>query len=782
MAGVALAAATCGDVVLRYDARGVAPCGLATEPMAPSSPPSDPPGRRRPLRWRLFLLAATGRGARGLKVGGARADRVGPRAHDPPGAAQALSRALATAVDAELHATMAVLRTVGQSEELRQGDFEGFHRAAVRVARQEGWRAMVLLDERGRAVFRTTRPFGAPDAGPVEPESVAQALALGRPVVGVVAEGPVPGRAFAVRVPVRPDATYVLTAVLPTDLIMKVLQRQAVPPNWVVAVFDQAGGRVARTRPSANPRPSPSLQAMLDRGEPEGMGTTTTLEGGVSHTGYTRVPGSNWVVAVAIPANEAIQMTFGPTIAVLAGLLASLGLSAWLGRYFAGKVSKPIDSLKEAAAALGRGERVERMPLPVAELEAVGAALADASQQRERFMQELQAAQAEREALLQQVTGALGAAQEAGRAKDEFLAVLGHELRNPLAPISMALQLMALKGDEATAPQRRIVERQLAHMTRLVDDLLDLSRITGKRLAMRMEPLRVADLVEQAAEAIRPVLGARTLRTDVAAGVGGAWVSGDEARLAQVFGNLLGNAVKFTGQRGAITLAARAAGEWVEFTVGDDGTGMAPDVLQRAFEPFFQAHQAQDRSRGGLGLGLAIVKSLVEMHGGSVAAESPGPGRGTTVRVRLPLAASPAPRPDHGPAPGVPATGRVLVVDDNRDAADTTAALLEINGYEVHVAYAPDAALAILDRHAAHVALLDIGLPGMSGYELAHRVRSHPNGAHCRLIALTGYGQADDLEMARRSGFDLHLTKPASADALLEHVAGLMGGGGAGPA
>jgi len=461
---------------------------------------------------------------------------------------------------------------------------------------------------------------------------------------------------------------------------------------------------------------------------------------------------------------------------VWTGLLASLALSAWLGRYFAGKVTQPIDSLKEAAAALGRGERVAHVPLAVAELDEVDAALAQASEQRERFMQELQAAQAEREALLQQVTDALQAAQEAGRVKDEFLAILGHELRNPLAPISMALQLMALKGDEATAPQRRIVERQLAHMTRLVDDLLDLSRITGKRLTMRMEPLRVANLVQQAAEAIQPVLGARTLHTQVDGELGEAWVSGDEARLAQVFGNLLGNAVKFTGEHGRITLEAHRAGEWVEVTVADDGAGMAPDELQRAFEPFFQARQAQDRSRGGLGLGLAIVKSLVEMHGGSVAAQSAGPGRGTTLRVRLPLAASPALPQEPGPAPATPGAGKVLVVDDNRDAADTTAALLEISGYEVHVAYEPDAALAILARHAPQVALLDIGLPGMSGYELARRMRANPKGARCRLIALTGYGQADDVLMARQSGFGMHLTKPAAADLLLERVAALMAG------
>jgi len=736
---------------------------------APSAPSPVSPAPRQ-LRWRLFVLAASGLVPLALMVGLALAYLVHEREHATQRSAMALSRALATAVDADLNSTISVLRTLAQSDELRLAEYEAFYRTAARVARLQGWRSAVLLDENAQVVFRTSRPFSSPPSGSVEPESVAQALALGKPTVGVVTEGPTPGTAFAVRVPVEAGGRYVLSAVLSTDLILKVLKRQSVPDTWVVSVFDQGGTRVARNQPAASNQPSPSLRALLAEGRPEGMGVTTTLEGRRTHGGYTRLPGFGWVVAVGIPVSEAIEATYGPLLAVATGLLASLALAAYLGWHFAGKVSQPIDALKQAAAALGRGAPVQAAPLAVAELEQVRTALAQAAAQRERFIQELQRVQAEREALLQQVTDALRAAEEAGRSKDEFLAVLGHELRNPLAPIAMALHLMALKGDAATAGERRVVERQLAHMTRLVDDLLDLSRITGKRLVMRKEPLRVADLVQQAAEAIRPVLGERTLRTELADDVRDAWVAGDEARLAQVLGNLLGNAVKFTGAQGRIVLAARREDGELALTVDDDGVGMSPQVLHRAFEPFFQDRQAQDRSRGGLGLGLAIVKSLVEMHGGSVQAESPGPGRGSCLRVRLPLAQRPAALAGAAPAAAPAGTGKILVVDDNRDAADTTAALLEISGYEVRVAYEPGAALALLDQHAPDVALLDIGLPGMSGYELARRVRAHPNGARCRLIALTGYGQADDVAMARRHGFDLHLAKPAPADVLLERV------------
>ena len=290
------------------------------------SSPVSPAARQ--LKWRLFLLAASGLLPLAIMVTAALAYLVHERQQATQRSAMALSRALATAVDAELHATIAVLRTLGQSDELRLAQLEAFYRTAARVARQEGWRALVLVNQQGRVVFRTTRPFGAEDAAPVEPESIGQALSLGRPVIGVVTQGSSPSPAFAVRVPVQAGGTYVLTAVLPTALILGVLKRQSVPATWVVAAFDQSRTRVARTRQNASPRPSPSMEAMLAQGKPEGMGVTTTLEGDPSHTGYTRLPGSNWVVAVAIPATETIGTTLGPMLAVLVGLLASLALSA----------------------------------------------------------------------------------------------------------------------------------------------------------------------------------------------------------------------------------------------------------------------------------------------------------------------------------------------------------------------------------------------------------------------------------------------------------------------
>ena len=730
-------------------------------------------GPGRTLRFRLFLLAASGLLPLAIVAGMVLAWVNFERQRDTRETALAVSRALATAVDAELRATIGVLQSLALSDDLAPERLRQFHALARRIAEAQGWRAIVLADGSGRIVLNSSMDPAAPNPTPVEPASLRRAIEQRQPVVGDVARGPRGTTAFAVRLPVEQDGNlrYVLSAVIPTEQILTVLMRQQVPGTSVVSVFDRNLQRVARSRPNPSERPSPSLQTLLDQGEPEGTGTATTLEGMRSHTGYARLPAWGWVVATGISADSADTGMLGVLGAVAAGLFASLALAAVLAWYFARDVTAPIDALKAAAAALGRGDPVHLPHLGIAELGEVGAALAHASTDRDDAAQERRAAEAERETLLARATEALQRAEEAGRSKDEFLAMLGHELRNPLAPMATALHLMGRKGDPQTQREREVMERQVAHMKRLVDDLLDVSRITGKRLEMRMQPLHLATLVRHAAVAVQPVLGLRRLDLRIAAEAEALWVDGDEVRLAQVLNNLIGNAVKFTGPEGEIMLALECAGEQAQVTVRDDGVGMAPEVLDHVFDLFFQAPQGADRSRGGLGLGLAIVRSLVEMHDGTVTADSAGAGSGSTFRVRLPVV---APEPeaaaaaDFGAAQG--GRGRILLVDDNQDAADTTAAVLELSGFEVQVAYDPGVALSMLDRFTPDVAVLDIGLPGMNGYELAARVRVHPHGRSCYLLALTGYGTTADITRARTAGFAQHLVKPAAPDALLEAI------------
>ena len=372
-------------------------------------------------------------------------------------------------------------------------------------------------------------------------------------------------------------------------------------------------------------------------------------------------------------------------------------------------------------------------------------------------------------------------AESANRAKDEFLAMLGHELRNPLAPISTALELMALREPHAAVEERRIIGRQVTHLSRLIEDLLDVSRITRGKIQLRREPVDMRTVVANAVELTRPVFEQHAHPVQLRVGEQPAIVCGDAVRLTQVLCNLLVNAAKFTPRDGHVTLRLQADGNFLETVVEDSGVGITPQLLPRVFDLFVQGEQTMDRQEGGLGLGLAIVRMLVEMHGGTVGAFSEGPGHGSSFIVRLPSSAvAPAAVASERNAASEPrqpepvAGGRILVVDDNADAASTLADLLQMVGYEVRCAGDGEAALALLEDYVPDLALLDIGLPGMDGYQLARRLRADPRMAKARLVALTGYGRDNDRARALQARFDEHLVKPVMADRLLEVLQQLL--------
>jgi len=716
-----------------------------------------------PLRLRLLLLAASGLVPLLVVLAWGINYLVEDRRMEAERSVLELSRALATAVDAELRSVITLLEHMGTSDELERADLRAFHQSAGRTAEQLGWRQVVLGDADGHVLLRTIVPYGTPNPAPYDPKSLARVVETQAPTVGGVVETPnYPTDTFAIRVPVirSGKVVYVLSAVLPTDRILAVLTRQSIPPGSVAAVFDQGSRRVARSRRAPSPLPSPSLRELLERGDSEGVGVTSTVEGTESYTGYTRLKGSGWVVAVGSSVAESNQLLYALLRAVALGLAGSLGLAVLLAWVLSRRVLEPIEILKEGAAALGRGDPVQLPALNIVELDDVALALA--------------AAAADRDQAARRVNDALRVAEEASRSKDQFLAMLGHELRNPLAPIATAVQVMALKGDDKTAPERRVIERQLVHVTRLVDDLLDVSRITSGRLAIQREPVRLAQVLTQVADTIRQSLYQRSLSVELDRGVENAWVAGDEIRLAQVFNNLLVNAVKFTraGQSIRVKVSLEGGQAWVD--VQDEGVGIAPEDLERIFGLFYQGPQSSDRARGGLGLGLPIVRSLVEMHGGTVHASSEGPGRGSCLTVRLPLCEPPPAREAPAPEIAERGAGTILLVDDNEDAADTCATLLQMSGYTVRVAYTPQSALDTLRDFKPDVAILDIGLPGMSGYALAGLMQAPPIGYRGRLVALTGYGQAADRAASREAGFDAHLTKPVAPSELLELIENLL--------
>lgn len=359
--------------------------------------------------------------------------------------------------------------------------------------------------------------------------------------------------------------------------------------------------------------------------------------------------------------------------------------------------------------------------------------------------------------------------EQASRAKDEFLAMLGHELRNPLAPILLSLELYKRRHAAAPLPREwEIIDRQSRHLSRLVDDLLDVARITRGKVVLARQPVELGALIRRALEDKRELIAERrhTLLTDFPDGE--LWLAGDETRLTQVFANLITNAAKYTDPEGCIRVSLTAAAGWAQVIVADNGAGISPQLFPRLFNIFEQGRTTLDRSHGGLGIGLSLVKSFVELHGGSVSAVSDGVGCGTTFTVTLPLLSQPPvaapPRPAPQRAPMV--KRRILLVDDSPDALESTRRYLEQQGHEVVATADPHQALVLAAALQPQVAILDIGLPEMDGFQLAAALRAQLANAPPRLVALTGYGQLRDFELTRAAGFDLHLVKPVTPSEL----------------
>ena len=384
------------------------------------------------------------------------------------------------------------------------------------------------------------------------------------------------------------------------------------------------------------------------------------------------------------------------------------------------------------------------------------------------------------------------ALKEADRHKDEFLAMLAHELRNPLAPIHNAVQLM--HRQDLSNPHllwsRDVIGRQLAHLTRLVDDLLDVSRITRGKINLNRQALELRDVIARTVETVQPLIDDRGHTLRVSVPPGSLAVFGDPTRLSQALGNVLGNAAKYTERGGHIELSGRSLGAEVEIRVRDDGIGIPAELMPRIFNLFTQLDRTSGASQSGLGIGLALVQRLIEMHGGSVAAYSGGLGEGSEFVIRLPTYTREkleSERNSHSPsaleqsmmnAEGTSRTQRrILVADDNNDALESLATLLQLSGHEVYTAANGAVALESAEQHRPEVVLLDIGMPKLDGYEVARRIRAQPWGQRITLVALTGWGQDSDRRRSQEAGFDSHLVKPLDLDKLTELLAGLPSAG-----
>ena len=368
--------------------------------------------------------------------------------------------------------------------------------------------------------------------------------------------------------------------------------------------------------------------------------------------------------------------------------------------------------------------------------------------------------------------------QQIARAKDEFIAVLAHELRSPLAPIRTSVGIIRAHATHPLVTRcGEIIDRQTAHMARLLDDLLDTSRLSRNTLTLQRARVRLGDVLQAAVEIASPLIEQQRLELVVDGVDEPVWLDADHARLTQVFGNLLNNAAKYSRPGGRVDLLVRPAPGWVLVSVRDAGIGIAPDMLDRVFEPFTQATIARDHAPGGVGIGLSLANRLVEMHGGTIQASSDGPGFGSEFAVRLPVCPDDVVFQDRPAEPATseaPLPRRVLVADDNVDSADMEAALLTAVGCEVRTVYDGESTLREAERFRPEVVLLDIGMPDIDGHEVCARIRSQSWGGNIVLIAVSGWGQEGDRRRSARAGFNMHLVKPVDPDALLRIVRDVM--------
>lgn len=713
------------------------------------------------------------------------------------------ARNLAGTVEGEVSSTIRTLQALAASQNLEQENLSQFYNQARRVAQtQPTWLTVLLLTPDGRQLVNTRQPFGTPSPEVSEPESLRRVVETGQPTVGDLARGQRGGNlAFPVRVPVLRDdeVEYILTAVITPQALAEVVEQQtSIDGEWTRTIVDGEGFVVARTR---NPerfvgqQGTPSFLRRIVQTE-EGVYRDTTLEGEQVYVAFKR-SGSRWTAAVTVP----VRVIQGPTqqaMWIVTGSGLALLLVSGLGAIVLSRqISRSITSAAEAATALARGEHPQVSPSFIEEVDSLGEALefsADLLLQREQ----------ERTENLARAEAAREEAEAANRIKDEFLAVLSHELRSPLNPILgwCGLFRTGRLDAEKTAQAIETIERNAKLQTQLIEDLLDVSRILQGKLSLSMMPINLALTIEAALETVRLAAEAKAIdlqfilaaapelaedsESTVSPGSlppvppAEIRVLGDSARLQQVVWNLLSNAVKFTPEKGKVTIHLGQVGSHAQIQVIDNGKGIPPKFLPHVFDYFRQADATTTRRFGGLGLGLAIVRHLVELHGGTVQADSAGENQGATFTVMLPLLKAKHPGRKVIVPPLSPLSSsrpalqnvRILLIDDETDARDVATFTLQEAGAIVTATESPLKALTLFAQSLPDVIVSDVGMPEMDGYTLIQRIRAMPaqQGGQIPAIALTAYAGEINQKQAKTAGFHHHLAKPVDPDELIRTV------------
>ena len=659
------------------------------------------------------------------------------------------AQTLLTALEAELRGHLSTLDGLAAHPSLEDGDIPYFRRAISNaLISHPDWLNVTLSLPGGRVLADATgiNPDGS--SFPQE-EALGAVVRTKRPQVGGVTLHPEMKKwQFAVYAPVVQAGAlkYVVSANVATTSIDELISTQKLEDGWGAVVLDASNHFVARNRDSAKYVGRPASQSLRDAlsRSPSGIFRGQTVEGVEVYSPYHRSRATGWTVAMGMPAQEIDGASNRTAWLLLAGVLLSIAL-AMAGAYvISRRIAAPLTSLAAAAEAIGRGETAE-IPrnAQVEEIRTLAGVLETSAR-----------AAHEREDAL----------RDADRAKDRFLAMLSHELRNPLASISAASHVLKVaRPDTANAVKARLViDRQTRHMAHLINDLLDISRVTMGKMALDRERLDLGDLVQRVVSTWRN--SGRFERHAIVLETHPAWVHGDRVRLEQIVNNLLDNALKFTSIGKGIRVAVREEEGSAVLQVADEGPGIAPSLLDELFKPFVQGSEPGAHAAAGLGIGLSLVKGLAEMHGGSVSAANDEKRGGAVFTVRMP-AVAPSENPEK-PEPELLGGRRILIIEDDDDTRSMLHAAFELGGHAVREARDGTTGLALAAQSPPDVAIIDIGLPDMDGIEVARRLRARVRSRRINLVALTGFGGSEDQRRALEAGFDVHLTKPVSQERL----------------
>jgi signal transduction histidine kinase/ActR/RegA family two-component response regulator len=681
-------------------------------------------------------------------------------------------RTLAAALDRELAASLRELERVAEVGTLAAGDLAQFRTyAASLVALRRHWSNIVLLGPDGRQRLNVAVPPGA--AVPADDAAYAALLQDLQPAISDLFRDPLNGQlAVAATVPVViAGERWRLIAHLDHLELSRFLADLQRRTGSLALVVDRQRRVVARNQDAERylAQPVPHDYEQLLTGAPSGIATATSLDGVAVIAAWEQLPWG-WTVVSSVPRSAFSSPLTSALIALFALGLGLLAASVLATMAYSRRIAGELRHAGEQASRLAAGEPVSEHVSGLVEIDALLGDLREASARLSDVLTELRTS----ESIARQRLGELEVAHQR---KDEFLAMLAHELRNPLAPISTAAEMLKSNQVDARtlARAREVIVRQVVHLTRLVDDLLDVSRLTQGKIVLSKMLLDLRAVLSVSVNAAVAIALPRKQTINVDTPDQPIWIDGDLVRLTQVVDNLLGNALKYSPAGSTVDVRLGVEDAMAVLTVRDEGIGISPDMLERVFEVFVQGDESLDRAGGGLGLGLTLVRELAQLHGGSAQASSSGPGTGATFTVRLPLSTS---HPDslEGTAQKTEPSsqdrqGRILVVDDNRDAAEGLAWILERDKHQVRVAFDGRTAVRMAREFKPHIVLLDIGLPVMNGYQVAEQLRSFPETYRSVVIAITGYGQASDRERALQSGFDFHLVKPAEPSQVRRMVA-----------